>query len=112
MSGEGEEGKTSARAETNHSGNSHVSVSLDGGAKAIIYALVGVAVILLLTVPVAKGADSKANATDANEARFEDRANTQIHTMAVHAQMTDLWMQRAIVACEAHGVKMPTLPAN
>lgn len=94
-----------------HISQPHITVSLGGsGVKAIIGALIGVGIILLLTVPVAKGADQKSNNTETNEARFEERVNKRADSSDQEVRQLAYWATQAETQCMAAGVKMPPLP--
>lgn len=96
---------------SNHVSQPVIQVSLGGaGVKALIGALIGVAVILLLTVPVAKGADQKADNTALNQTKFESRMERRQKDTETEVRMLAFWAERATIACRSNGVKMPPLP--
>lgn len=95
----------------NHISAPHITVSIGGGGvKAIIGALVAVAILLLLTVPVAKGADQKADFTAQNMRDFEVRTNARLDKSDTEVRLLSYWAERAETAAVAAGVKMPPLP--
>lgn len=104
-------GHTNSGSGHQHVSQPNINVTLGGtGVKAIVGALIGVAIILLLTVPVAKGADQKAINTETNEQRFEDRVNKRADVSDQEVRQLAYWATQAETRCMAAGVKMPPLP--
>lgn len=104
-------GGNANHGDSNHISSPSINVVLGGGGvKAIIGALIGVGIILLLTVPVAKGADTKADNTTENEKRFEQRINDRVSAAELEARQAAYWLDQADASCAAAGMKMPPNP--
>lgn len=87
---------------TAHGAGQAVTVVVSsGGAKWLVIGLIALVVLLLWTNHTSVSAELKANeAVKASE------------NMQTEQRMTQFWMQRATVACQANGVAIPPIPAS
>ena len=98
-------------AGSHHISAPNITVSIGGsGVKAIIGILATVAILLVLTVPVAKSADWKSDRTALDMDKLERRVDDRLKAYGTKVELLNLWAQRASIACEAQGVKLPPLP--
>lgn len=68
--------------------------------------------LVVVTVVVAYHAQQQADFANQNEQSFEKRMDTRMNDMDRETRLVEYWGQRAEIAAEKQGVKLPPMPTK
>lgn len=97
-------------------GNPYINIQLPVPSTSVVGLILGGIItlgsIFALTIAVARNADWKATTTKEDMAAYQRQVDARVGSLSTKYDLMHLWAQRAIVACEAGGMKMPPIPEN